>query len=126
MNNPTIYSDGVSNSVQDSPLRVQNKILGSLKNLGGTSQSVGAASGLKSDTASIGANTARKSLVMQNTTATALYVKLGTGASSSDYHFEVAGSGGVVGMCATLNVTGYTGALSIDPSTNGFTLVEFE
>jgi len=126
MNNPTIYSDGTTNSIQDSPLRVQNKMLGALKNLGGSAQTVGSASGLKSDQASIGANDTRKSLVIQNTTRNPMYIKLGAGAGATDYHFEVAGNGGVVGMGSTLNVTGYTGAVSIHPATNGYTLVEFE
>jgi hypothetical protein len=44
MNHPTIYSDGVQNSIQDSPLRVQNKILGALKNMGASGQTITAQS----------------------------------------------------------------------------------
>ena len=126
MNHPTIYSDGVQNSIQDSPLRVQNKILGALKNLGGTGQSVSSNSGKKNNTASIASNTGRKDLFIQNIHADAIYVKLGTGASASDYHFEVAGNNGLAGTGGTLNLSAYTGAISIHPSTNDFTLVEFE
>ena len=126
MNNPTIYSDGVVNSIQDSPLRVQNKMLGALKNLGGVSQTISSASGLKEDDATIAVNTARKNLIIQNVNSAAMYVKLGTGAGATDYHFAVAGTGGAVGTGGTLNVNSYTGVLSIHPSTNDFTLVEFE
>ena len=126
MNNPKIYSDGVISSVQDSPLRVQNKMLGALKNLGGVSQTIGSVSGLKNNTATIAVNTARKNLMIQNVNSAAIYVKLGTGAGAVDYHFAVAGTGGAVGTGGTLNVNSYTGVLSIHPGTNDFTLVEFE
>jgi|TARA_R110000824_G_scaffold112916_2_gene262399 hypothetical protein len=126
MNNPQIYSDGVANSIQDSPLRVQNKMLGALKNLGGVSQTIGSASGLKEDDATIAANTARKNLIIQNVNSAVVLVKLGTGASASDYHFAIAGTGGTAGTGGVLNVNSYTGVLSLHPSTNDFTLVEFE
>tara|TARA_Y100000593_G_C4284464_1_gene324619 strand:+ start:877 stop:1257 length:381 start_codon:yes stop_codon:yes gene_type:complete len=126
MNNPQIYSDGVANSIQDSPLRVQNKILGALKNLGGEGQTVGSNSGKKSDTTSVAANTARKDLFIQNIGADAIYIKMGSGAGASDYHFEVAGNNSLAGTGGTLNLSSYTGVVSIHPSTNDFTLVEFE
>ena len=66
MNHPTIYSDGVQNSIQDSPLRVQNKILGALKNMGATGQTITAQSGKKTNVATITADTARKNLFIQN------------------------------------------------------------
>jgi len=126
MNNPQIYSDGVANSIQDSPLRVQNKILGALKNLGGEGQTVGSNSGKKSDTTSVAANTARKDLFIQNIGADAIYIKMGSGAGASDYHFEVAGNNSLAGTGGTLNLSSYTGVVSIHPATNDFTLVEFE
>jgi len=126
MNNPTIYSDGVVNSIQDSPLRVQNKILGALKNLGGEGQTVGSNSGKKNNTTSVAANTARKDLFIQNIGTAAIYVKMGSGAGASDYHFEVAGNNSLAGTGGTLNLSAYTGVISIHPSTNDFTLVEFE
>ena len=126
MNNPQIYSDGVANSIQDSPLRVQNKILGALKNLGGEGQTVGSNSGKKSDTTSVAANTARKDLFIQNIGADAIYIKMGSGAGASDYHFEVAGNNSLAGTGGTLNLSSYTCVVSIHPATNDFTLVEFE
>ena len=126
MNNPTIYSDGVLNSIQDSPLRVQNKILGALKNLGGTGQTISSASGVKEDTATVAANTARKDVFIQNIGAAAIYVKLGSGAGAADYHFEVARNNGLAGTGGTLNLSSYTGVITVHPGTNDFTLVEFE
>ena len=126
MNNPTIYSDGVLNSIQDSPLRVQNKILGALKNLGGTGQTISSASGVKEDFPTIAANTARKDVFIQNIGAAAIYVKLGSGAGAADYHFEVAGNNGLAGTGGTLNLSSYTGVITVHPGTNDFTLVEFE
>ena len=126
MDNPKIYSDGVTNSIQDSPLRVQNKILGALKNLGGEGQTVGSNSGKKNNTTSVAANSSRKDLFIQNIGADAIYIKMGSGAGASDYHFEVAGNNSLAGTGGTLNLSSYTGVVSIHPSTNDFTLVEFE
>ena len=126
MNHPTIYSDGVQNSIQDSPLRVQNKILGALKNMGATGQTITAQSGKKTNVATITADTARKNLFIQNTGTPDLYVKLGTGAGASDYHFEIANNNGLAGKGGTLNIDSYTGVISIHPSTNSFTVVEFQ
>ena len=126
MNHPTIYSDGVKNSIQDSPLRVQNKILGALNNMGATGQSVTAQSGKKANVATITADVDRKNLFIQNTGTADLFVKLGTVDGASDYHFEVANNNGLAGTGGTLNVDSYTGVISIHPSTNSFALVEFK
>lgn len=126
MNNPTIYSDGIVNSIQDSPLRVQNKILGAVKNLGGAALSVSSDSGIKTDQTSLGANGARKSFTLQNTTAGAIYVKLGSGASATDYNYEIAGNGGNAGYGGSISVPSYVGVISIHPSTNTVAYTEFE
>ena len=126
MNHPTIYSDGVQNSIQDSPLRVQNKILGALKNMGATGQTITTQSGRKSNYATITADTARKNLFIQNCGTADLFVKLGTGAGASDYHFEIANNNGLAGTGGTLNIDSYTGVISVHPATNEYTLVEFK
>ena len=120
MNNPKIYSDGVTNSIQDSPLRVQNKILGALKNLGGEAASLNADTVPDvTDTAStvLAANTARKFLSIQNIGAAKVYVRFGadpviTGTKRFSFILKPAasadsGDGGIV------TLQGYTGDVRV-------------
>jgi hypothetical protein len=120
MNNPQIYSDGVVNSIQDSPLRVQNKILGALKNLGGE------AAELNNDTVAdvtdsastvLSANAARKFLSIQNIGGSKVYIRFGadpviTGTKRFSFILKPAasadsGDGGVV------TLQGYTGDVRV-------------
>lgn len=118
MNQPQIYSDGVTQSVTDSPLRVQNKILGALKNLGGEAAS------LNSDTVAdvtdaastvLAANAARKFLSIQNIAGSKVYIRFGddpviSGTKRFSFILKAAasadaGDGGVV------TLQGYTGTV---------------
>ena len=120
MNNPQIYSDGVINSIQDSPLRVQNKILGALKNLGGEAAELNNDTVPDvSDTAStvLAANTARKFLSIQNIGAAKVYVRFGadpviSGTKRFSFILKPAasadsGDGGIV------TLQGYTGDVRV-------------
>lgn len=125
MNNPTIYSDSVTNVASDTDVMVLQRVLGALKNIGAEAQTLGAASGVKTNTASIAANGARKSITIQNVDGSALLVRLGSGASASDYHAALASEGGQ-GTGGVLSLAAYTGELSFHPATNNFTVLELE
>ena len=120
MNNPTIYSDGVSNSVQDSPLRVQNKMLGALKNMGGTSVSINDDQVYSSSSTAqvvLAANTARKFLSVQNVGSKKVYIRFGaapvtSGTKRFSYILSPA-SGSEEGDGGVLTVEGYTGSVYV-------------
>jgi hypothetical protein len=81
MNNPQIYSDGVVNSIQDSPLRVQNKILGALKNMGGAASTVSNDAGYAVNNTGqqvLAANVARKFLSIQNVGTSKVFIRFGS------------------------------------------------
>ena len=81
MDNPTIYSDGVTNSIQDFPLRVQNKILGALKNMGGTNLLISGDSIFEANTTGqspLATNTARKFFSIQNIGTKKVYIRFGS------------------------------------------------
>lgn len=118
MDNPSIYSDGLANSIQDSPLRVQNKMLGALKNMGGdatdpATQSVTTVTAVAAQI--LAANTSRKFLTLQNTGTNAVFVKFGSNPTltpSKSFAFVLkpatavnAGDGGV------LSLQTYTGSV---------------
>ncbi len=119
MNNPKIYSDGVTNSIQDSPLRVQNKILGALKNLGGKSTTATQTVASVTSTASVAlaANTARSFLTIQNIGIEEVYVKLGgnpvvTGSKSFAFVLKPASSANR-GDGGTVSLQSYTGTVNV-------------
>lgn len=88
MDNPKIYSDGVNNSVADSPLRVQNKILGALKNLGG--QEVTTTGGTVEDVAAmpvliVAENAERKFFTIQNLSTSKVFIQYGASPTMTSY-----------------------------------------
>lgn len=118
MNNPQIYTDGLANSIQDSPLRVQNKILGALKNMGGASTSAATQSVVNVTTSAVSilaANASRKFMTLQNIGVQEVYIKFGsapvaTGSKSFAFVLKPAsvadgGDGGV------LSLQSYTGSV---------------
>lgn len=124
MDNPTIYSDGVLNSIQDSPLRVQNKILGALKNMGGASLTISGDSIYDANTtgqAPLGANTARKFFSIQNVGTKKVYIRFGSAvvtdvesAASPRFSYILSpASGDYEGDGGVLTVEGYTGSVYI-------------
>ena len=124
MDNPTIYSDGVLNSIQDSPLRVQNKILGALKNMGGTSLTISGDSIYDANTtgqAPRGVNTARKFFSIQNVGTEKVYIRFGSAVvtnieSSANPRFSYIlspASGDYEGDGGVLTIEGYTGSVYI-------------
>ncbi len=124
MDNPTIYSDGVLNSIQDSPLRVQNKILGALKNMGGTSLTISGDSIYDANTtgqAPLGVNTARKFFSIQNVGTEKVYIRFGSAVvtnieSSANPRFSYIlspASGDYEGDGGVLTIEGYTGSVYI-------------
>ena len=123
MNNPQIYSDGVVNSIQDSPLRVQNKILGALKNMGGDSCTVNVDNLFSaSSTAQVvlAANTSRRFLSIQNVGSSKVYVRFGaapvvSGTKRFSYILAPA-SGSENGDGGVLTLDGYTGSVYIATS----------
>tara|TARA_R110002020_G_scaffold256920_2_gene470592 strand:+ start:410 stop:823 length:414 start_codon:yes stop_codon:yes gene_type:complete len=123
MNNPTIYSDGVANSIQDSPLRVQNKILGALKNMGGDSCTINTDSVFSaSSTAQVvlAANTSRRFLSIQNIGNSKVYIRFGaapviTGTKLFSYILAPS-SGTENGDGGVLTVDGYTGSVYVATS----------
>lgn len=123
MNNPKIYSDGVANSIQDSPLRVQNKILGALKNMGGDSCTINTDSVFSaSSTAQVvlAANTSRRFLSIQNIGNSKVYIRFGaapviTGTKLFSYILAPS-SGTENGDGGVLTVDGYTGSVYVATS----------
>lgn len=116
MDNPKIYSDGVTSSVQDSPLRVQNKILGALKNLGGVASTLNndAVTDI-TDTATtvLTGNSSRRFLSIQNVGTAKVYVRFGadpviTGTKRFSFILKPAASAdsGDGGICTLAGFTG--------------------
>ena len=84
--------------------------------------------GLIALAAPLGVNNQRKSFSIQNLAAVVLYVKLGTGASASDYHYVLGACGTVVdGSGGSVSVDNYTQAVSVaSPSGSpSYTMGEF-
>ena len=124
MDNPTIYSDGVLNSIQDSPLRVQNKILGALKNMGGTSLTISSDVIYAANTtgqAALGTNTARKFFSIQNIGTNRVYIRFGSAvvteaddAANPRFSYILSpASGDYEGDGGVLTIEGYTGQVYI-------------
>jgi len=118
MNNPQIYSDGVANSIQDSPLRVQNKILGALKNMGGAENTVRIDEPI-GVTATAGqvltANTSRKFLTIQNVGTSKVYLRFGSapaiGGTQYFSYILAPASGQDEGDGGVMTLDGYTGSV---------------
>jgi len=117
MDNPAIYSDGLANSIQDSPLRTQQKMLGALKNMGGdaTSAATQTVTTVTAVAAQIlAANTSRKFLTLQNTGTQEVFVKFGSNPTVSPKSFAfilkpaTAVNGGDGGV---LSLQTYTGSV---------------
>ena len=83
--------------------------------------------GLRTTTAVVAANPARRRFVIQNQKGEHLHVKFGTGATASDYHYvlQSAATAGISGSSLTFD--GYTGAISVAPVTGNpsYTFAEF-
>ena len=120
MNNPKIYSDGVVNSIQDSPLRVQNKMLGALKNMGGGACTLNVDNYNTVNSTAVmvlDANASRRFLTVQNIGSSKVYVRFGAApviSGTKRFSFILApassldnGDGGV------LTVDGYTGKVYV-------------
>tara|TARA_R110001592_G_scaffold112924_3_gene311511 strand:- start:50 stop:463 length:414 start_codon:yes stop_codon:yes gene_type:complete len=120
MNNPKIYSDGVVNSIQDSPLRVQNKMLGALKNMGGGACTVNVDNLFSaSSTAQVvfSANTSRRFLSIQNVGNSKVYIRFGAApimSGTKRFSYILAPSSGAEnGDGGVLTLDGYTGSVYI-------------
>lgn len=86
--------------------------------------------GTKSSTTVSAANSARKSITIQNQGVNVLYVKLGSGAtapgSNEDYHFSLkAGSADYDGSGGTVEIKDYTGEITIEGTSKKYTYAEF-
>jgi len=123
MNNPKIYSDGVLSSTQDSPLRVQNKILGALKNVGGGACTVNVDNLFDVTSTSqtvLAANASRRFLSIQNVGAKKAYVRFGaapvlSGTKRFSYILTPS-SGAENGDGGVLVLDGYTDSVHIATS----------
>ena len=84
--------------------------------------------GLQTTEAALGLTSQRKSFSIQNQKAEVLYVKLGTGATTSDYHYILGAAGSAAdGSGGSLSVDNYTQAVSLKPASGSasYTMVEF-
>lgn len=120
MNNPQIYSDGVKNSIQDSPLRVQNKMLGALKNMGGDACTINVDSLFSATSTAqvvLAANTSRRFLSVQNVGSSKVYVRFGAAPVISGtklFSYILApSSGSENGDGGVLTLDGYTGSVYV-------------
>jgi hypothetical protein len=83
--------------------------------------------GLRTATATSAANPARRKFVIQNQKNESLYLKFGTGASSTDYHIQLQEHNTGSKHSDPLILDGYTGAISVAPVTGNpsYTFAEF-
>lgn len=78
--------------------------------VGGT---VASAAGAQTGTTIAAANADRTRLVIQNQAAAVLYVKLGSAASTTSYHFILAAAGAPAnGTGGSMTIEGYTGVVT--------------
>lgn len=93
----------------------------------GAALTTSSAGGLRTATAVVAANPARRKFVIQNQKGEHLHVKFGTGATTTDYHYvlQSAATTGISGSSLTFD--GYTGAISVAPVTGNpsYTFAEF-
>lgn len=90
-------------------------------------RTTGSAGGLLTVTATAAANSARRRFVIQNQKAEILYVKFGTGATTTDYHYVLLSAATVGAHAASLTFEGYTGPISVAPvaGSPSYTFAEF-
>lgn len=83
--------------------------------------------GLLTATATSAANIGRRRFVIQNQKAEILYVKFGTGATATDYHYILLSAATVGAPGTSLTFEGYTGAISVAPVAGNpsYTFAEF-
>ena len=84
--------------------------------------------GLQTTEAALGITNQRKSFSIQNQKAEVLYVKLGTGATTSIYHYILGAAGSAAdGSGGSLSVDNYTQAVSVAAFSGppSYTMVEF-
>jgi hypothetical protein len=100
------------------------QIQGSLPGASLTTTSPG---GLLTVTATSAANLARKKFTLQNQKNEELFVKFGTGASTTDYHIALPAHNTGSKHSDPLMLDGYTGAISVAPTTGSpsYTFAEF-
>ena len=100
------------------------QIQGSLPYASFTTTSPG---GLLTVTATSAANLARKKFTLQNQKNEELFVKFGTGASTTDYHIVLPAHNTGSKHSDPLMLDGYTGAISVAPTTGSpsYTFAEF-
>jgi hypothetical protein len=93
----------------------------------GAALTTSSAGGLRTATAVVASNPARRRFVIQNQKGEHLHVKFGTGATTTDYHYvlQSAATAGISGSSLTFD--GYTGAISVAPVTGNpsYTFAEF-
>jgi len=83
--------------------------------------------GLRTATATSAANPARRKFVIQNQKNESLYLKFGTGASTTDYHIQLQEHNPGSKHSQPFILDGYTGAISVAPVTGNpsYTFAEF-
>lgn len=84
--------------------------------------------GLKTAGAVSVANPNRRTFILQNQATTALFVKFGASASTTDYHVVLkGGSAAADGNGGTVSLDNYTGAISVASATTpSYTFAEFQ
>lgn len=100
------------------------QIQGSLPYASFTTTSPG---GLLTVTATAAANSARKKFTLQNQKNEVLYLKFGTGASTTDYHIQLQEHNAGSKHSQPFILDGYVGAISVAPATGNpsYTFAEF-
>jgi hypothetical protein len=100
------------------------QIQGSLPYASFTTTSPG---GLLTVTATAAANSARKKFTLQNQKNEVLYVKFGTGASTTDYHIQLQEHNAGSKHSQPFILDGYVGAISVAPAAGNpsYTFAEF-
>lgn len=90
-------------------------------------RTTGSAGGLLTVSATAAANSARRRFVIQNQKAEILYVKFGTGCTTTDYHYVLLSASTAGAHATSLTFEGYTGAISVAPvaGSPSYTFAEF-
>jgi len=90
-------------------------------------RTTGSAGGLLTVAATAAANPVRRRFVIQNQKAEILYVKFGTGCTTTDYHYVLLSAATVGTPGTSLTFEGYTGAISVAPvaGSPSYTFAEF-
>jgi hypothetical protein len=83
--------------------------------------------GLRTATATSAANPARRKFVIQNQKNESLYLKFGTGASTTDYHIQLQEHNTGSKHSQPFILDGYVGAISVAPAAGNpsYTFAEF-